>query len=339
MANKKAFITGISGQDGAYLAMHLLKKGYEVIGGGRNIQGDSIWRLKELGLLSQIKIIPFELLDEKQINNAIVNGKFSEIYNLAAKSFVGHSYDTPLATSNINALGVVRILEAIRKYSNTTKLYQASSSEMYGNSKTKKKNENTIFNPTSPYAISKLYAHWMIKLYREAYDIFCCSGILFNHESPLRGDEFVTKKIILDLAKVKYNIKKSVKLGNIYIKRDWGYSKDYVEAMWKILQQRKPDDFVVSSGKTLTVKSLVNKAAKYFGYDLIWKGKGIKEKAFDKKTKKLIVEIDEKFFRPTEVDYLYGDSTKARKILKWQPKTDVNKLIKIMCDYEIKKYK
>ena len=321
MKRKRALITGISGQDGAYLAQFLINKGYLVVGGERQNASGSLWRLKELNIENKIEILPFELQEENNINNVIRNGKFHEIYNLAAQSFVGASYETPIFTSNVNALGVARILEAIKNYSLNTKLYQASTSEMYGNSSAKKQNERTNFEPTSPYAISKLYAHWMINLYRDAYGLFCCSGILFNHESPLRGKEFVTKKIISDLAKVKFNIIPSLSLGNIYTKRDWGYSKDYVQAMWKMLQQKKPNDFVISSGVTHTVKFFVNEAAKEFGYELFWKGKGLNEKAYDKKTNKLIVKIDKKYFRPTEVNYLYGDSKKAKKVLKWLPKT------------------
>ena len=337
MRKKKALITGISGQDGAYLSSFLLSKGYVVFGGERQNASGSLWRLKELGIEKKVKIIPFELLEENNINNVIRTGKFDEIYNLAAQSFVQNSFSSPIFTSNVNALGVTRILEAIRIFSKKTKLYQASTSEMYGNASTKRQNEETNFHPISPYAVSKLYSHWMINLYREAYDIFCCSGILFNHESPLRGNEFVTKKIISDLAKVKFNIIPDLRLGNIYAKRDWGYSSDYVTAMWKMLQQKKPDDFVISSGKTYTVKEFVIKAAKYFDYNLIWKGKGLGEKAYDKKTNKLIVSIDKSFFRPTEVNFLYGNSSKARKILKWSPKTSLDSLIKIMCQDELNK--
>tara|TARA_B100001057_G_scaffold499678_1_gene611243 strand:- start:1699 stop:2718 length:1020 start_codon:yes stop_codon:yes gene_type:complete len=339
MKKKKAFITGISGQDGAYLANFLLNKGYTVVGGERQNASGSAWRLKELGIEKNIKVIPFELLEENNIVDVIRLGKYDEIYNLAAQSFVGNSYSSPVFTSNVNALGVLRILEAIRHFSKKTKFYQASTSEMYGNAESNRQNEETSFEPISPYAISKLYAHWMVNLYREAYDIFCCAGILFNHESPLRGGEFVTKKIITDLARVKYENLPNLSLGNIYSKRDWGYSEDYVEAMWKMLQQKKAEDFVISSGKTYTVKDFINKAAKYYGFNLIWKGTGLSEKALDKKTKKVIVRIDKKYFRPTEVNYLYGDSSKAKKNLKWSPKTNIDQLIKKMCDHEIKKYK
>mgnify|MGYP001272155069 CR=1 FL=1 len=338
MPKKRALITGISGQDGAYLANFLLQKDYEVIGGERQNASGTLWRLEELGIEKKIKVIPFELLEENNINDVVRKGKFNEIYNLAAQSFVGNSYSSPIFTSNVNALGVTRILEAIRHFSNKTKFYQASTSEMYGNVISNNQDESTSFKPISPYAISKLYAHWMVNLYREAYDIFCCSGILFNHESPLRGAEFVTKKIIQDLARIKNDKISYLKLGNIYSKRDWGYSKDYVGAMWKMLQLKKADDFVISSGKTYTVKEFVNRAAKNFDFDLTWHGNGINEKAIDKKTKKTIVKIDKNYFRPTEVNYLYGNSKKAKKVLKWSPKTDIDELIRIMCDYEKNKF-
>ncbi len=339
MKKKKALITGISGQDGAYLAKFLINKGYNVTGGERQNASGNLWRLKELKIEKKIKIVPFELLEENNINDVIRNGKFNEIYNLAAQSFVGNSYSSPIFTSNVNALGVTRILEAIRHSSKKTKLYQASTSEMYGNSNATSQNEKTFFEPISPYAVSKLYSHWMINLYREAYNIFCCSGILFNHESPLRGKEFVTKKIVAGLAKVKFKEISYLKVGNIYAHRDWGFAEDYVEAMWKMMQLKEPDDFVISSGKTYTVKEFINKTAKYYGYDLIWHGKGINEKAFDKKTKKIIIKVDKRFFRPTEVNFLYGNSEKAKKIINWTPQTKLDELIRIMCDYEIKKYK
>ncbi len=339
MSNKKALITGISGQDGAYLSKYLLKKGYQVFGGIRQNASGSPWRLNELGIENDVTLLPFEMLEENNINHVIRTHRFNEIYNLAAQSFVGNSYSNPIFTSNVNALGVARILEAVRHFSKTTKVYQASTSEMFGNSSSKKQNETTLLQPISPYSVSKLYSHWMINLYRDAYDLFCCSGILFNHESPLRGKEFVTKKIITDLARVRYNSLSHLSLGNIYSKRDWGYAGDYVEAMWLMLQQRKADDFVISSGKTYTVKDFINKAAKYYGFDLKWQGKGLSEKAIDKKTNKIIIKIDKKYFRPTEVNHLYGDSSKARKILNWSPKTNINELIKKMCDYELEKYK
>ncbi len=210
---------------------------------------------------------------------------------------------------------------------------------MYGNVNSRKQSEKTSFHPVSPYAISKLYAHWMVNLYRDAYGIFCCSGILFNHESPLRGREFVTKKIVTDLVKVKFGQLPCLKLGNIYARRDWGYSMDYVEAMWRMMQQKKSDDYVISSGITHTIKTFIIKTAKNLDMHLKWEGEGLGEKAIDLKTKKIVVKIDKKYFRPTDVNVLYGDSSKAKKILKWKPSTNLNELIKIMCEYEVAKYK
>ena len=344
LKKKVALIFGITGQDGSYLAELLLNKNYIIHGVKRRSSSANTERIDHLFDSvnfdnKNIFIHYGDISDGTSTLNIINKIKPDEIYNLAAQSFVGNSYSSPVFTSNVNALGVTRILEAIRHFSKRTKFYQASTSEMYGNAKSSRQNESTPFEPISPYAVSKLYAHWMVNLYREAYDIFCCSGILFNHESPLRGGEFVTKKIITDLARVKYKNLSNLSLGNIYSKRDWGYSVDYVEAMWKMLQQKKAEDFVISSGKTFTVKDFINKAAKYYGYNLIWKGTGLNEKALDKKTKKVIVRIDKKYFRPTEVNYLYGNSSKAKKKLKWSPKTNIDQLIKKMCDHEIKKYK
>ena len=338
MRKKRAFISGISGQDGAYLAQFLINKGYDVFGGERQNASGTLWRLAKLSIENKVQILPFELLEENNVNDVIKNGGFDEIYNLAAQSFVGNSYKSPIFTSNVNALGVTRILEAIRQFSKNSKFYQASTSEMYGNSNLKKQNEKTNFSPVSPYAVSKLYAHWMVNMYRDAYGLFCCSGILFNHESPLRGDEFVTKKIVSNLTKIKFGLLERMTLGNIYSKRDWGFSLDYVEAMWKMLQQKQPLDYVISSGKNYTVKEFVNKTAKILNINLKWQGKGLNEVAINKDNNKIIISIDKKYFRPTEVNQLFGDSTKAKKILKWYPKTSLEELIKIMCENEISKY-
>ena len=339
MSKKRALITGIAGQDGAYLANLLIDKGYYVAGGVRKKSSKNLWRLKNLDILRKVEIIPFDLLSEKDVNNGIKLGNYNEVYNLAAQSSVDASFSNPLTTTNTNTLGVIRILEAIRIFSKKTKFYQASSSEMFGNVMLKVQNEKTSFHPISPYAISKLHSHLILNIYRSAYGIFCSSGILFNHESPLRGNGYVTRKIVRDLIKVKKNTLSFLVLGNIYSRRDWGYSVDYVEAMWKMLQQNKADDFVISSGETHTVKTFINKTAKYIGFDLIWKGKGLGEIAINKKDNKVIVKIDKKFFRPIDVKYTYGNSNKAKKILKWLPKTNFDDLIKIMCDEELKKYK
>ena len=338
--NKKALITGISGQDGAYLADLLLSKGYKVYGGDRRTASGSLWRLKKLGIENKVSIIDFELAEDTNIHNIIKKGQFDEIYNLAAQSFVGSSFDTPLMTSNINAFGTLRILEAIRYYSKHTKFYQASTSEMFGGHEDEDfQNEFSQFRPRSPYAVSKLYAHWITDMYREGYGLFCCSGILFNHESPIRGNEFVTKKIVDALCKIKYANGKTLEVGNIYAKRDWGYAKDYVQAMWKMLQYKKPDDYVIATGKTYTIKDFIIETCKKLNFNPVWQGKGLNEKCFDAQTNKLLVKINKRYFRPAEVNFLRGDSRKAKKVLKWKPKTNLKSLVKIMCEDEILNYK
>ncbi len=338
MRKKRAFITGISGQDGAYLAKYLLEKNYQVIGGDKSISNKRLWRLKELNIMSETKIISFDLLQENKINKIIKSGKYDEIYNLAAQSYVNKSFNIPVETANINSLGVIRLLEAIKNHSNKSKFYQASSSEMYGDIVSKKRDEKTHFRPVSPYAVSKLHAHWMLNVYRSVHDLYCCSGILFNHDSPLRDDDFVTKKIVTDLIKVKYGKLPCLTLGNIHVRRDWGFSMDYVEAMWMMLQQKIAEDYVISSGITHKVKTFVQKTSKYLDFDLIWKGEGINEKAIDRKTNRIIVKISKKFFRPNEINHSYGDFSKANKILKWSPKTNIDTLVRIMCDAELKKF-
>ncbi len=339
MKRKKALITGISGQDGAYLAEYLINKKYTVYGGDRRTASGSLWRLRKLGIEDKVKIIDFELAEDTNIHNTIREGQFDEIYNLASQSFVKTSFDTPLMTSNINAFGTLRILEAIRYYSKKTKFYQASTSEMFGGDHIEEfQNEVSIFKPRSPYAIAKLYSHWITSMYRDAYGLYCSSGILFNHESPIRGDEFVTKKIVSGLCKIKFTNGKPLEVGNIYSKRDWGFAGDYVEAMWKMLQYKKPDDYVISTGETHTIKEFINEVGNFLGFDLYWSGKGINEKCYNKKTKKLIVKINKKFFRPAEVNYLRGDYSKAKKILKWKPATKFKRLVKIMCEDEAKLY-
>ena len=336
---KKALITGISGQDGAYLAKLLLEKNYIVYGGDRRTASGSLWRLKKLGIEKKVKILDFDLSEDTNVHQIIKEGQYNEIYNLAAQSFVKTSFDTPIMTSNINAFGPLRILEAIRFYSKKTKFYQASTSEMFGGYKSEKfQNENSHFKPRSPYAISKLYSHWTTVMYREAYGLFCCSGILFNHESPIRGQEFVTKKIIDGLCNLKYANGGVLGVGNIYAKRDWGFAGDYVEAMWKMMQQKKSDDYVIATGQTHTIKQFINEAGKYLGFDVYWTGKGIQEKCYDKRNKKLLVKINKKYFRPAEVHYLKGNFDKAKKILNWKPNYNFKDLVKIMCDDQINMY-
>jgi GDPmannose 4,6-dehydratase len=335
--NKKtALITGISGQDGAYLAQFLLKKNYKVIGIERRSARSTNWRLEKLSILNKFII---EDCDIKEINNVIrifKKYKINEVYNLAAQSFVGSSFNNPIETTNVNAIGTLNLLEVIRSQNKNIKFYQASTSEMFGDHGQKNQNELTKFHPRSPYATSKVFSHYTVQNYREAYKIFAVSGILFNHESPLRGEEFITRKISLGLARIINGKQKLLKLGNIYAKRDWGYAKDYVEAMWKMLQTKKPQDFVIATGKTYSVKDFINKCIKILNLKTKWVGKGIKEKLIDLNTNKPLIIIDKKFFRPTEVNILKGNYSKAKKILKWEPKTGINELAKLMLESDLK---
>ena len=336
---KTALITGISGQDGAYLANFLIKKNYKVIGTDRRSARSDNWRLKRLKIDKKIIYEEMELGEIYEIERIIKKYSFSEIYNLAAQSFVATSFKSPLNTSNITGLGTLRILETIRNINPKIKFYQASSSEMFGDVLNKFQNEKTPLNPQSPYAVSKVFSHYITKNYRKSYNMFAVSGILFNHESPLRGEEFVTRKIVRGLVKIIKNDLKVLEVGNINAKRDWGYAKEYVEAMWKMLQQKKPDDYVISTGNSYTIKEFINLTTKYLNLETKWVGKGIKEKLLNKKNNKTLIKINPKYFRPAEVNFLNGDCSKAKKELKWRPKTDLKKLVKIMVDDEINYYK
>ena len=338
MKKKLALITGVSGQDGSYLADLLIKKNYKVIGADRRSGRSDMWRLKRLNIHNKITIEDMELSEIYEITRLLKKYKFDEIYNLAAQSFVKSSFSSPINTSNTTGLGVLRMLEAIRDVCPNTKFYQASSSEMFGDVLQKKQNEKTPFNPRSPYAIAKLFGHYITKNYRDSYNIFAVSGILFNHESPLRGEEFVTRKITKGLVQILKGDLKCLELGNIYSKRDWGYAKEYVVAMWKMLQQAKPDDYVISTGETHTIKEFINEAVKSLGIKAKWIGRGLNEKLIDH-TNKEIVKINKKYFRPSEVDLLIGNSSKALKKLKWKPKVKFKKLVEIMLQEEIKYYK
>jgi GDPmannose 4,6-dehydratase len=329
--NKKtALITGISGQDGAYLAEFLLKKNYRVIGIERRSARNLNWRLEKLSISDKIII---EDSDIKEVNNLIrifQKYKVHEVYNLAAQSFVKSSFDNPIETTLVNAVGTLNLLETIRNQNAKIKFYQASTSEMFGEHGKKKQNELTNFHPRSAYATSKTFSHYTVQNYREAFKMFAVNGILFNHESPLRGEEFITRKISLGLAKIISGKQKILKLGNIYAKRDWGYAKDYVEAMWKMLQVKKPEDFVIATGKTYSVKEFINKSVKILNLNTKWVGKGLNEKLIDLNKKKPIIIIDKSYFRPAEVNILRGDYSKAKRILKWSPKTNLDDLAKIM---------
>ena len=339
MKKKIALIFGITGQDGSYLTRLLLKKKYVVHGVIRRSSSFNTSRLEDIYIdphFSKNFFLHYgDITDSLSVLKVIKNTNPDEIYNLAAQSHVGVSFDSPEYTANADALGALRILDSIKTLNliKKVKYYQAGTSEMFGMSKPPQ-NEKTIFKPTSPYAVAKLYAHWITINYRNAYGIFACNGILFNHESPQRGETFVTKKIIKGLCEIKKNKKEKFFLGNLYAKRDWGHAEDYVVAMWKMLQQKNPDDFVISTDTQLSVKKFINLVAAQLKMQILWKGIGLKEKCYYKN--KVIIEIDQKYFRPTEVNSLKGSSKYARKKLQWKPKYNVNKLINQMIAYEMK---
>ncbi len=334
---KKALITGITGQDGAYLAKLLLEEGYEVYGAYRRTTGISSWRLEELGIIEKVKLVNMDLLELTNIIRVLNEIKPDEVYNLAAQSFVWLSFEQPILTSDINALGTLRILETMRTIIPESKFYQASSSEMFGKVKEFPQNEQTPFYPRSPYAISKLFAHWITVNYREAYNMFAVSGILFNHESPLRGEEFVTRKISKGVALIKEGLQDKIILGNLNAKRDWGYAPDYVRAIYLMMQQDEPDTYVIATGENHSVREFVEKAFQVIGVEIIWEGKGIEEKGIDKKTGKVLVEVSKKFFRPAEVEILVGDYSKAKEKLGWEPTTSFDELVRIMVEKDIER--
>ena len=341
MKKKTALIFGITGQDGSYLAELLIKKGYFVHGVKRRSSSFNTGRIDHLYQDPHEKRKVFflhygDVTDAISVSTIIKNVKPDEIYNLAAQSHVAVSFEVPEYTANADAIGALRILESIKFHGleKKTKFYQAGTSEMYGKVQKIPQNEKTDFYPLSPYGVAKLYAHWITKNYREAYKIFACNGILFNHESPRRGETFVTKKIISALCKIRENKQKKLFLGNLYAKRDWGHAKDYCEAMWKILQQPNPDDFVIATGKQYSIKEFINLTTKKLKMPIIWRGKGLKEKGFYKG--KCIIECDKNYLRPLDVNTLLGDASKARKILNWKPRIDINKIIEEMINVEFK---
>jgi len=340
MKKKVALIFGITGQDGSYLAELLLKKNYIVNGVKRRSSSLNTSRVDHIYQDPHAKNYKFKLhygdvTDSLSVSSIIKNIKPDEIYNLAAQSHVAVSFEVPEYTANADALGALRILEAIKFHNLTkkTKFYQAGTSEMYGRVQTKPQNEQTPFYPLSPYGVAKLYAHWITKNYREAYKIFACNGILFNHESPRRGETFVTKKIVSALCRIKEGKQKKLFLGNLNAKRDWGHAKDYCLAMWKILQQKKPDDYVIATGVQYSVKQFINLTAKKLKIKIKWKGKGLNEKAFDENNNP-IIECDKNYFRPLDVNTLLGNARKARTKLNWKPTTNINILIDEMIKSE-----
>ena len=316
---KRALITGITGQDGAYLAKFLAEKGYDVYGSYRRLSTPNFWRLHYLGIFDKIKLIPMEISDSNSIYDALEKSDPSELYNFAAQSFVEVSFAQPTYTANVSGLGVSRILDEIRKYNPKIRLYQASTSEMFGSIKDKIMNENTPFHPASPYAIAKLYSHWMVNLYRDAYGLHATNGILFNHESPIRGLEFVTRKISNGVAKISLGLAKTLSLGNLNAKRDWGYAPEYVEGAWKMLQQNTSGDYVLATNETHSVKEFAYEACKIAGIS----------------TSK--IKSTKTFLRPLDVANLQGDYTKAKKTFNWKPKTTFKEIVKIMVEEDIQR--
>ena len=343
MKNKVALITGITGQDGAYLAEFLLSKGYEVHGIKRRSSSFNTSRLDNLYQDPHSKDIKFHLhygdmTDATNLIGLMQKINPDEVYNLAAQSHVQVSFETPEYTANADGIGALRLLEAIRllNMTKTVKFYQASTSELYGNSNIIPQDENTPFSPRSPYAAAKLYAYWITVNYRLAYNIFACNGILFNHESPIRGETFVTRKITRGVAAIKLGLQEKLYMGNLDAKRDWGHAKDYVEGMWLMLQQNQPDDYVLATGEAHTVRDFIENAFLEIGESIIWKGKGEEEIGLSKNTNKILIEVDKRYFRPTEVNYLLGDATKAKSILGWEASVKFSELVKEMVKEDLK---
>ncbi|MFQ5866769.1 MAG: GDP-mannose 4,6-dehydratase [bacterium] len=318
---KRALITGITGQDGAYLAKFLLEKKYKVCGTYRRLSTPNFWRLQYLDIFNRVELVPADLLDSASLVEAIKISQPDEIYHLAAQSFVGASFEQPVGAGEITGLGVTRILEAVREIDPKIKFYQASTSELYGNGDSKLQTEDTPFRPTSPYAIAKLYGYWITRIYREGYGIFTCNGILFNHESPLRGLEFVTRKISNAVAKIKLGLQKELRLGNLEAKRDWGYAPEYVESMWLMLQQDTPEDYVIATSEAHSVKEFTERAFEIVGLD--WRK---------------YVKADRRFLRPLDTYFLQGDCTKAKQKLGWRPKVKFKELVEIMVKEELHKW-
>jgi len=336
---KIAVITGITGQDGAYLAQLLLEKGYTIYGTYRRTSSVNFWRIEELGIdrHPNLHLVEYDLTDLSASIRLLQRTEATEVYNLAAQSFVGVSFEQPLTTAEITGLGAVNLLEAIRIVNPKVRFYQASTSEMFGKVQAIPQIETTPFYPRSPYGVAKLYAHWMTINYRESYGIFGTSGILFNHESPLRGREFVTRKITDAIARIKLGKQDVLELGNMDAKRDWGFAKEYVEGMWRMLQADEPDTFVLATNRTETVRDFVSLACKAVDIDLDWKGEGEREQGIDSTTGKVIVAVNPKFYRPAEVELLIGNPAKAREKLGWEPKTSLEELCRMMVEADLRR--
>lgn len=335
----KAIITGVTGQDGAYLAQFLLAKGYQVYGTYRRTSSVNFWRIEELGIEihPNLHLVEYDLTDLSASIRLLESTQATEVYNLAAQSFVGVSFDQPITTAEITGIGPVNLLEAIRIVNPKIRFYQASTSEMFGKVQAVPQREDTPFYPRSPYGIAKLYAHWMTINYRESYDIFATSGILFNHESPLRGKEFVTRKIADSVAKIKLGKLDVLELGNLDAKRDWGFAKEYVEGMWRMLQVEQPDTFVLATNRTETIRDFVRMAFKGVDIAVEFKGSAEHEIAIDSATGNVVMRVNPKFYRPSEVELLIGDPSKAKTVLGWEPTTTLEQLCQMMVDADLRR--
>jgi len=334
---KHALITGITGQDGAYLAQLLLEKGYQVYGLIARRGTDTLGRLRELGILDQVKLMDGDLIDLSSMIRAMEKSQATEVYNLGAQSFVATSWDQPILTAEVTGTSVTKMLEAIRIVNPKVRFYQASTSEMFGQIQEPLQSERTPFHPRSPYGVAKLYGHWITINYRESFGLHASSGILFNHESPLRGTEFVTRKITLALARIRHGLQEVLELGNLDSQRDWGFAGDYVRAMWLMLQQEQPDDYVIATGETWTVRTFVDKAAVHAGFDLEWQGKDEKTQGIDRKSGKVIIRVNPAFYRPAEVDLLIGDPSKAQQKLGWKREVSFDALVQRMAEADLQR--
>ncbi len=332
---KHALITGITGQDGAYLAQLLLEKDYQVYGLIARRGTDTLGRLRELGIADQVRLLDGDLIDLSSMIRAMEKSQAEEVYNLGAQSFVATSWDQPILTAEVTGVSVVKMLEALRIVNPKARFYQASTSEMFGEIQEPLQKETTPFHPHSPYGVAKLFGHWITINYRESFGLHASSGILFNHESPLRGTEFVTRKITLALARIRHGLQDVLELGNLDSKRDWGFAGDYVRAMWLMLQQDQPDDYVIATGQTWTVREFVERAADYAGFAIAWEGEGAQERGIDRRSGKTIVRVNPAFYRPAEVDVLIGDAGKARARLGWSPEVDFDSLVRMMTEADL----
>ena len=329
---KRSFITGVNGQDGAYLSRLLLEKGHTVVGAVRNVSTANLGRLHELGIAGDIELVDFELREFGNVVRVIERARVDEVYNLAGQSYVGPSFEQPVHTGEVNAIGVTAILEAVRSHDPGIRFYQASTSELFGKALETPQTERTPFYPRSPYAAAKAYAHWITVNYRESYGMHTVCGILFNHESPLRGQGFVTRKITLGLAKIRHRQLDGLELGNLDARRDWGFAADYVDGMWRMLQHGPASDYVLATGETRSIRDFVTEAGRHLGFDIAWQGAGADEQGLDRASGRVIVRVNPQLFRPAEVDIVCGDASKASRELGWKPRTSFPDIVRLMAE-------